>query len=31
VHKGGSSKDYDVKLGTQPQEPQTAKSGCTQK
>jgi S1-C subfamily serine protease len=28
VHKGGSSKDYDVKLGTQPQEPQTAKSGC---
>jgi S1-C subfamily serine protease len=28
VHKGGSSKDYDVRLGTQPQEPQTAKSGC---
>jgi S1-C subfamily serine protease len=28
VHKGGSSKDYDVRLGTQPQETKTAKSGC---
>jgi S1-C subfamily serine protease len=29
VHKGGSGKDYDVKLGTQPQETKTAKSGCS--
>jgi S1-C subfamily serine protease len=28
VHKSGSGKDYDVKLGTQPQEPRSAKSGC---
>jgi S1-C subfamily serine protease len=28
VHAGGSGKDYDVTLGTQPQEPRTAKSGC---
>jgi S1-C subfamily serine protease len=28
VHKGGSGKDYDVTLGTQPQKRLTAKSGC---
>jgi S1-C subfamily serine protease len=30
VHKGGTSKDYPVKLGSQPQEPAAAKSGCPQ-
>jgi S1-C subfamily serine protease len=29
VHAGGSGKDYDVKLGTQPQAPRDASSGCT--
>jgi S1-C subfamily serine protease len=28
VHSNGSSKDYPVKLGTQPQKPPTARSGC---
>jgi S1-C subfamily serine protease len=29
VHRSGSGEDYDVKLGTQPQDPKSAKSGCT--
>jgi S1-C subfamily serine protease len=28
VHKGGARKDYAVKLGTQPQDPKSAESGC---
>jgi S1-C subfamily serine protease len=31
VHKGGSSKDYRVTLGTQPQTPPEAQSRCAQK
>jgi S1-C subfamily serine protease len=31
VHRGGTSKDYPVKLGSQPQEPPAAKSGCPQR
>jgi S1-C subfamily serine protease len=29
VHQSGSSKDYAVKLGTQPQDPKKATSGCS--
>jgi S1-C subfamily serine protease len=31
VHAGGARKDYSVKLGTQPQDPKNATSGCDAK